>query len=59
LINDAHCHFFSDAFFAALGRRPPPLAEQPAAEVIRVLGWDPPGPAEELADRIDRELAGE
>ena len=56
LINDAHCHFFSDAFFAALGRRPPPLAEQPAAEVIRVLGWDPPGPAEELADRWIKEL---
>jgi predicted TIM-barrel fold metal-dependent hydrolase len=56
LINDAHCHFFSESFFAALGRRPAPLAEQSAADVIQVLGWDPPGPPEELADRWIKEL---
>lgn len=56
LINDAHCHFFSERFFAALGRRPAPLAEQSAADVIKVLGWDPPGSPEELADRWIQEL---
>ena len=56
VINDAHCHFFSDAFFTALGRRPAPLHEQSADNVIQALGWDPPGPPEELADRWVKEL---
>jgi uncharacterized protein len=49
MINDAHCHFFSEGFFAALahqrGRR------EAGAELTRELGWDAPGSAEELADR--------
>jgi predicted TIM-barrel fold metal-dependent hydrolase len=56
MINDAHCHFFSSPFFAALaaqrGRRP---VESPSA-LCRELGWEDAGSAEELADRWVREL---
>jgi predicted TIM-barrel fold metal-dependent hydrolase len=49
MINDSHCHFFSEGFFAALaqqrGRR------ESGAELTRQLGWDAPGSAEDLADR--------
>jgi predicted TIM-barrel fold metal-dependent hydrolase len=45
-INDAHCHFFSTPFFAALGGD---------ASLLK-LGWDPPGTAEALADRWIAEL---
>ena len=49
MINDAHCHFFSEGFFATLahqrGRR------EAGADLTRELGWDAPGSAEELADR--------
>src|SRR5689334_5409985 len=45
-VNDAHCHFFSRPFFASLGGEP----------AIARLGWDPPGTAEELADRWANEL---
>src|SRR5438874_3937621 len=45
-INDAHCHFFSTPFFAALG----------GDAAIAKLGWDPPGTAEALADRWVTEL---
>jgi predicted TIM-barrel fold metal-dependent hydrolase len=49
MINDAHCHFFSEGFFATLahqrGRR------EASAELTRELGWDAPGSAEDLADR--------
>jgi uncharacterized protein len=41
MINDAHCHFFSTPFFAPLG----------GDAAIARLGWEPPGTAEELADR--------
>ena len=56
LINDAHCHFFSEPFFAALGRQGPPDSQKTSAEVVTTLGWDPPGAAENLADRWVREL---
>ena len=56
MINDAHCHFFSSPFLAALaaqrGRRP---AESPST-LCRELGWEDPGSPEELADRWVREL---
>ena len=55
-MNDAHVHFFSDQFFAALGRQRPPDSQQSAAEVVSVLGWNPPGTAEDLADRWVQEL---
>jgi len=46
VINDAHCHFFSTPFFAALG----------GDAALTKLGWDPPGGAEALADRWVGEL---
>src|SRR5476649_1772148 len=46
MINDAHCHFFSTPFFAALG----------GDTAIAKLGWDAPGTAEALADRWVAEL---
>src|SRR6185436_5631808 len=45
-LNDAHCHFFSTPFFAALG----------GYAALAKLGWDPPGSAESLADRWVAEL---
>ena len=56
-VNDAHCHFFSAGFFAALARDPAaPAAGDPAVELPARLGWDPPGPPEALADRWLAEL---
>ncbi len=54
-INDAHCHFFSEQFFTALGRQPSGSHRAPA-DVVQSLGWDPPGTPEELADRWAAEL---
>jgi predicted TIM-barrel fold metal-dependent hydrolase len=45
-LNDAHCHFFSTPFFAALG----------GDVALAKLEWDPPGTAESLADRWVAEL---
>src|SRR5918992_2107764 len=54
MINDAHCHFFTEGFFSALayqrGR-----GEKPA-DLTKELGWEEPGPPERLADRWVREL---
>jgi len=46
VVNDAHCHFFSTPFFAALG----------GDAALARLGWDAPGTAEQLADRWVAEL---
>jgi predicted TIM-barrel fold metal-dependent hydrolase len=46
VLNDAHCHFFSSPFFAALG----------GDAALKTLGWDPPGTAAQLADRWIAEL---
>ena len=46
MINDAHCHFFSRAFFGALG----------GDAALAKLGWDAPGSPEALADRWVAEL---
>lgn len=45
-INDAHCHFFSTPFFAALG----------GDAALAKLGWEAPGAAAALADRWVAEL---
>ena len=45
-LNDAHCHFFSTPFFAALG----------GDAALAKLEWDAPGTAEALADRWVAEL---
>ena len=56
-LNDAHCHFFSTRFFAALGRG---LKDSdpasPEARPLEILGWDDPGTPEQLADRWVAEL---
>ncbi|MEO8259030.1 MAG: amidohydrolase family protein [Acidobacteriota bacterium] len=56
-VNDAHCHFFSTPFFAALGRALPdadPAA--PETRALETLAWDAPGTATQLGDRWVAEL---
>ena len=55
-MNDCHCHFFSDRFFAELGQQRPPGSHQSADEIVATLGWDAPGSPEALADRWIAEL---
>ncbi len=59
-LNDAHCHFFSEGFFTALGADPAAPAAgstgDPAQDLPAVLGWDPPGTVGHLADRWVAEL---
>jgi predicted TIM-barrel fold metal-dependent hydrolase len=55
-MNDAHCHFFSSTFFAALARDLKDAPVDPGAELPRRLGWDPPGDDGALADRWIAEL---
>jgi predicted TIM-barrel fold metal-dependent hydrolase len=54
---DSHCHFFSSRFLEILtkDRRDLPAGEH-AAAVSGLLGWDPPGSAEDLAARWVSEL---
>lgn len=57
LLNDAHCHFFSTRFFAALGRGLTGAApDAPHEAALAKLGWEAPGTAEALADRWVAEL---
>ena len=57
VINDAHCHFFSSAFFGALARqRAGTDLEVRPGDLCRELGWDDPGTAEALADRWVQEM---
>jgi len=57
IINDAHCHFFSTPFFAALGRGLKDADERaPHEAALARLGWEAPGTAEALADRWIGEL---
>lgn len=56
MIADAHCHFFSASFLAALGRELPDPPANPATDLPARLGWDPPGTNEELSDRWIAEL---
>lgn len=57
-IADAHCHFFSPAFFDTLARGRPDLAAdpEPGRAATTLLGWDAPGTADALADRWVAEL---
>jgi predicted TIM-barrel fold metal-dependent hydrolase len=65
-VNDAHCHFFSTPFFAALGRQMDDdqtgssggagQGVPPERRAIDRLGWEAPGSAELLADRWAAEL---
>jgi predicted TIM-barrel fold metal-dependent hydrolase len=56
-ICDAHCHFFSSRFLEILtaGTQGLPPGDR-AALIAAQLGWDPPGPADALADRWVVEL---
>src|SRR5437870_7301679 len=55
--NDAHCHFFSTPFFAALGRQLKDADQRaPHEAALAKLGWEPPGTPEALADRWVAEL---
>jgi uncharacterized protein len=57
MLCDAHCHFFSARFLELLTQAmPDPPDGNRAAAVSAKLGWDPPGTAEELADRWVAEL---
>jgi predicted TIM-barrel fold metal-dependent hydrolase len=55
MLCDAHCHFFSTRFLELLTHGMD-LPGDRAAAVSAKLGWDPPGTAEELADRWVAEL---
>jgi predicted TIM-barrel fold metal-dependent hydrolase len=60
MLNDAHCHFFSTNFFAALGRGlpgPPGIDTARAAErALGELAWEAPASPTQLADRWAAEL---
>jgi predicted TIM-barrel fold metal-dependent hydrolase len=60
ILNDAHCHFFSTEFCAALGRglpdADPAAPAAPEKRALDRLGWDAPGTPSELADRWVAEL---
>lgn len=54
MVNDAHCHFFSSAFFAALARQRGGAAT--AESIVSELQWEAPGSPDDLAARWVREL---
>lgn len=54
-IADAHCHFFSAGFFAALGREAG-VSGDAAVALPASLGWEAPGTNGALADRWIAEL---
>lgn len=55
MICDAHCHFFSAGFFAAIGRDAGVMTDG-STQIPERLGWDPPGDDQALADRWATEL---
>jgi predicted TIM-barrel fold metal-dependent hydrolase len=58
MLNDAHCHFFSQRFFETLAQQKGLPADQPdrAGVLTAQLGWEAPGSPETLADRWIAEL---
>ena len=56
VLADAHCHFFSPRFFAALGAQRGRTPAQTGDDICRELQWDAPASAEALADRWVGEL---
>ena len=56
MINDAHCHFFSRAFFEALAKQRGRTPSESASDLARLLQWEDPGHATALADRWVRAL---
>ena len=55
-LHDSHCHFLTTRFFEALARERNGQAEPDGDQVARDLCWDPPGTADALADRWEKEL---
>lgn len=57
-ICDVHCHFFSSRFLEILvaSDRQRVPSEQHASVIAGLLGWEPPGAPEDLADRWVKEL---
>jgi len=53
MLCDAHCHFFSAGFFAALAKQRGVLS---SSIILGELGWEDPGSPEALADRWVQEL---
>jgi predicted TIM-barrel fold metal-dependent hydrolase len=57
VVNDAHCHFFSRGFLAALAREARGLPSgDPVEAAAAALGWEAPASSEALADRWVAEL---
>ena len=57
MLCDAHCHFFSTRFLEILTKDRSDLPGSDRGRAAAdLLGWDPPGTAEELADRWAVEL---
>lgn len=59
MINDAHCHFFSQRFIETLAAQRGPhrgTRDDSSGHVAAELGWEAPGPPEALADRWVQEL---
>ena len=54
MINDAHCHFFSDRFFTALSTQRG--GSQSVADLCDELKWEPPHSPDALAARWAKEL---
>lgn len=54
MLADAHCHFFSTAFFTGLARQR--TAATSVQDLCRELAWDDPGTPATLADRWVKEL---
>ena len=56
MLCDAHCHFFSTRFRAALGSHLGRTGADTAEETTKLLGWEWPGSSEALAERWEAEL---
>jgi len=56
MINDAHCHFFSQRFFDTLAQQKGLSGEHRSAALTKHLEWDDPGSAAALSDRWVSEL---
>ena len=54
MLNDSHCHFFSNQFFAALSKQRG--RSETVEQLCRELQWDDPGSPESLAERWTAEL---
>jgi uncharacterized protein len=56
MLNDTHCHFFSQRFFETLAQQKGLTIDGAAATLTTQLEWEAPGPPAALADRWIAEL---